>query len=127
MHLPAAAVAATALIEVVRISALPTGRGTPYPGATVAHWTGIDATAALALIGNLPDGEQHRCGFSPGWSVRAYDDSLDQVLFEAAFCFTCHEARVHGAGVPPESATQYFDAGTGPARDLLALFRAVTP
>ncbi|MFC5200572.1 hypothetical protein [Streptomyces kaempferi] len=48
----------------------------------VAHWAGDEAADALALIESLPGSEQHRCGFSPGWSVRAYDNSLDLALFE---------------------------------------------
>lgn len=100
MQLPAEAVAATVLIEVVRISALPTKRGVPYPGRVVAHWAGSAAADALTLIEKLPGSEQHRCGFSPGWSIRAYEDSLDLALFEAAFCFRCHEARMHGTAVP---------------------------
>ncbi|MFJ3703725.1 MULTISPECIES: hypothetical protein [Streptomyces] len=127
MQLPAEAVVATALIEVVRISALPAGRNAAYPGTSVAHWCGSEAADALALIGNLPAGEQHRCGFSPGWSVRAYGDCLDAALFEAAFCFSCHEVRMHGPAVPPASATQFFDADATPARTLLHLFRTAGP
>jgi hypothetical protein len=127
MQLPAEAVAATALIEVVRISAVPTERGVPYPGRTVAHWAGNEADDALSLIGSLPSSEQHRCGFSPGWSVRAYGESLDLALFEAAFCFSCHEVRMHGTAAPPALATQFFDADTAPAQALLTLFRAATP
>lgn len=63
MDLPAEAVAATVLIEVVRISALPAGEGVRYPGEVVAHWTGSEVANALALIANLPGSEQHRCGF----------------------------------------------------------------
>ncbi|UUU18887.1 hypothetical protein [Streptomyces sp. DSM 40750] len=66
MQLPAEAVTATVLIEVVRISALPTRRDVPYPGTAVAHWAGSQADAALAFIESLPGSEQHRCGFSPG-------------------------------------------------------------
>ncbi|MGG7569770.1 hypothetical protein [Streptomyces sirii] len=127
MQLPAEAVAATVLIEVVRISALPAKRGVAYPGRAVAHWAGSKAADALTLIENLPGSEQHRCGFSPGWSVRAYEDSLDLALFEAAFCFSCHEVRMHGTAVPPALATQFFDANTPPAQALLALFRATAP
>ncbi|MFE4758001.1 hypothetical protein ACFRIB_48900 [Streptomyces mirabilis] len=123
MQLPAEAVAATVLIEVVRISALPTRRDVPYPGTTVAHWAGSEAAAALTLIESLPGSEQHRCGFSPGWSVRAYENSLDLALFEAAFCFTCHEVRMHGTTVPLALATQFFDPGARPAQNLLSLFR----
>ncbi|MEU5045042.1 hypothetical protein [Streptomyces griseorubiginosus] len=126
MQLPADAVAATVLIEVVRISALPTRRGAPYPGTPVAHWAGTEASTALALIESLPGSEQHRCGFSPGWSVRAYDDSLDLALFEAAFCITCHEVRMQGPTVPPTLATQFFDPDALPARTLLSRFRKAT-
>lgn len=37
MQLPAEAVTTTALIEVVRISALPTGRDDPYPGCPLGR------------------------------------------------------------------------------------------
>ncbi|MEU8794891.1 hypothetical protein [Streptomyces sp. NPDC048643] len=123
MQLPAEAVAATVLIQVVQISGLPTERDVAYPGKTVAHWTGSEAAAALTLIESLPGSAQHRCGFWPGWSVRAYDDSLDLALFEAAFCFTCHEVRMHGTAVPATLATQFFDPEAPPARNLLSLFR----
>ncbi|MFJ9060856.1 hypothetical protein OHB07_06835 [Streptomyces sp. NBC_00111] len=124
MQLPAGAVDATALIEVVRISALPTVRGAPCPGEVVAHRAGSEIADALASIESLPGSEQHRCGFAPGWGVRAYDDTLDLVLFEAAFCFHCHEVRMHGPAVPPALATQFFDADAPQARALLELFRA---
>lgn len=101
MQLPAPAVAATVLIEVVRISGLPRRRGDPYPGAVVAHWAEGEAADVLALIGTLPGSAQHRCGFSPGWGIRAYDAALDLALFEAAFCFTCHEVRMQGTAVSP--------------------------
>ncbi|MFF5403846.1 hypothetical protein ACFY8K_03755 [Streptomyces misionensis] len=127
MQLPTVAVAATVLIEVVRISALPIQRGAPFPGRAVAHWTGKEVADALALIGALPSSQQHRCGFSPGWSVRAYEDSLDLALFEAAFCFSCHEVRMHGPAVPSELTTQFFDADTPSGQALLAMFRAATP
>ncbi|MFI6645686.1 hypothetical protein [Streptomyces sp. NPDC050504] len=127
MQLPADAVTATVLIEVVRISALPPGRDDPYPGPVVAHWSGSEAADALALIGSLPGSEQHRCGFSPGWGIRAYDDSLGLALFEAAFCFTCHEVRTRGTAVPSALATQFFDPDALPARSLLALFRTAAP
>ncbi|MFD5722368.1 hypothetical protein [Streptomyces sp. NPDC127036] len=124
MQLPAQAVAATALIEVVRISALPTKQGAPFPGEVVTHWAGSEATDALTLIETLPGSEQYRCGFSPGWSIRAYEDTLDLALFEAAFCFSCHEVRMRGTAVPPTLATQFFDAAAPSAQTLLALFRA---
>ncbi|BAC75026.1 hypothetical protein AQJ43_18170 [Streptomyces avermitilis] len=53
MQLPAEAVAATALIEVVRISALPAKRGAPYPGRTVAqcHEVLMHGTAVPPALG----------------------------------------------------------------------------
>ncbi|WP_405773824.1 hypothetical protein [Streptomyces sp. NBC_00859] len=127
MQIPAEAVAATALIEVVRISALPTEQGAPYPGAVIAHWVGNEAAGALALIETLTGSEQHRCGFAPGWAIRAYEESLDLALFEAAFCFRCHEVRMHGTAVPPALVTQFFDGEAPPAQALLTLFRTVAP
>ncbi|WP_326580319.1 hypothetical protein OG250_20610 [Streptomyces sp. NBC_00487] len=123
MQLPAPAVAATALIEVVRISGLPRRRDDPYPGAVVTHWAGDEAADVLALIETLPGSAQQRCGFSPGWGIRAYDDALDLALFEAAFCFTCHEVRMRGTAVSPASATQFFDADAERAQALLGRFR----
>ncbi|WP_405533866.1 hypothetical protein OG787_00100 [Streptomyces sp. NBC_00075] len=79
------------------------------------------------MIKGLPGGEQHRCGFSPGWSIRAYTDTLDLALFQGAFCFSCHEVRMHGTAVPPALATQFFDAGAPQARTLLALSREAAP
>lgn len=127
MQLPTRAVEATVLIEVVRMSGLPIRPGTPYVGEVVAHWAGNEASRALALIEILPGSAQFRCGFSPGWGIRAYEDSLDQVLFEAAFCFRCHEVRMRGTVVPPALSTQFFDADASPARNLLAFFREAAP
>ncbi|WP_406100966.1 hypothetical protein OG698_01735 [Streptomyces sp. NBC_01003] len=60
----------------------------------------------------------------------AYSDAQDSrgpVLFEAAFCFSCHEVRMHGLTVPSAPATQFFDADTPPARALLVIFRVEAP
>ncbi|MFF7952939.1 hypothetical protein [Streptomyces griseorubiginosus] len=127
MQLPAEAVATTVLLEVIRISERPTKRGAPYPGRASAHWIGSEAADVMALIESLPGSEQHRCGFSPGWSVRAYADTLDLALFEAAFCFSCHEVRMQGTAVPPVLATQFFDANAPQAHALLTLFRETAP
>ncbi|MER6156917.1 hypothetical protein ABT147_15425 [Streptomyces sp. NPDC001868] len=123
MQLPAPAVAVTALIEVVRISGLPGRRGGPYPGEVVGHWAGDEVGEVLDLVESLPGSVRHRCGFSPGWGIRAYGDDLDLALFEAAFCFSCDEVRMHGAAVPPTLSTQFFDAGAERAQALLARFR----
>ncbi|MDX2915831.1 hypothetical protein [Streptomyces griseiscabiei] len=121
--LPASAVVATVLIEVVRVSGLPGRRGAPYPGEVVAHWAGDEVVGVLALMGSLPGSAQHRCGFSPGWGVRAYGDDLGPVLFEAAFCFSCDEVRIQGGAVPAALATQFFDADADEAQALLERFR----
>ncbi len=123
MQLPAPAVAVTALIEVVRISGLPGRKGGPYPGEVVAHWAGDEIDGLFALVEALPGSVRHRCGFSPGWGIRAYDDDLDAVLFEAAFCFSCDEVRMHGGAVPPALCTQFFDSGAAQAEALLVRFR----
>jgi hypothetical protein len=99
-QLPAEAVAATALIEVVRVSALPDRADVPCPGPTAAHRTGVEAADAPDLIAALPGGERHRRGFFPGRAVRAYDDTLELPLREAAFGFTCDEARAPGRAAP---------------------------
>ncbi|WP_409235742.1 hypothetical protein [Streptomyces sp. PA5.6] len=127
VQVPAQAVATAVLIEVVRISGLPAEPGAPYPGPTVGHWVGDVVADILTRIGELPRSEQHRCGFSPGWGIRAYDDSLDadHVLLEAAFCFSCHEVRMQGTVVPPALATQFFDTGASESQALLARFRTV--
>ncbi|OIJ68626.1 hypothetical protein [Streptomyces mangrovisoli] len=127
MQLPSRAVATTALLEVIRITGVPARSGAPYPGRAGAHWAGSEAADVLALIESLPGSEQHRCGFSPGWSVRAYPDTLDLPLFEAAFCFTCHEVRMQGSTVPPTLAKQFFDASTPQAQSLLTRLRAAAP
>ena len=127
MQLSAEAVATAVLLDVIRISELPTKRGAPYPGRAGAHWIGSEAAGVLALIESLPGSEQHRCGFSPGWGIRAYANTLDLALFEAAFCFSCHEVRMHGTAVPPALVTQFFDAGAPQAHALLALLREAAP
>ncbi|MEV0011939.1 hypothetical protein AB0M10_11355 [Streptomyces sp. NPDC051840] len=124
MRLPPDAMDTTALVEVVRITALRPGGGASYPGEVVAHWAGNEITEAFAAVTALPGGGQHRCGFSPGWGMRAYESSLELLLFEAAFCFRCHEVRMHGPAVPPALATQFFDADAPQARALLELLRS---
>lgn len=88
MQLPAEAVAATALIEVVRITAPPPRRNPhgPFTGDPVALWAGAEARTALELAASLPQGVRHRCGFSPGWAVRAYEEHLAFAREKGTFC-----------------------------------------
>lgn len=125
MKLPARAVAAARLIEVVEIDHRGPDHGFEYPGKVVAQWIGDEVTDFLAFIQTLPGSKQYRC-FLPRWSIRVYEDCLD-LLFEAAFCFQCHEVRMYGPAVPPELAYQYFKPGSGPGRALLDRFRALAP
>ncbi|MEJ8643757.1 hypothetical protein WKI68_25070 [Streptomyces sp. MS1.HAVA.3] len=127
MQLPTEAVADTALIEVVRLTAPPSRSGRPFTGVPVGHWAAAEAESALTLIGSLPASTQHRCGFHPGWAARAYEATLTLALFEAQFCFSCHEVRLHGPAVPRRLATQFFDAEAPESRTLLDRFRAAAP
>ncbi|KOT55537.1 hypothetical protein ADK43_25055 [Streptomyces rimosus subsp. rimosus] len=63
----------------------------------------------------------------PSTALAGREESLDPPLFEAAFCFTCHEVRIRGTAVPPASATQFFDADAPAAQALLTLFRTAAP
>jgi len=93
-------------------------------GDTAAIWEGTQAQRALSLIGDLPGSELYRC-FLPGWGIRAHD-STDQ-LFEIAFCFRCHLARVWGPDLPVEQHRQTFDAESPAALELLRRFRSCLP
>ena len=53
--------------------------------------------------------------------------ALGTIAKLTAFCFSCHEVRMHGTAVPPALATQFFDAGAPQAHALLALFREAAP
>ncbi|MFD7975520.1 hypothetical protein [Streptomyces sp. NPDC059071] len=113
------------LIEVVRITDpvrhLTSG---DLSGDTVAIWAGDEIREALDLITDLPGDELYRC-FLPGWGIRAHS-ATDQ-LFEVAFCFRCHGARVWGPDVTAEQRRQTFDAQSPAARELLRRFRACLP
>ncbi|MCX4762302.1 hypothetical protein OG562_15220 [Streptomyces sp. NBC_01275] len=111
------------LLEIVRISdaARPFGaRG--LVGDAVEVWAGDEVVQALALVGELPDGEKARC-FVPGWGLRAYSGDDPDPLFEIAFCFRCNGARVRGPDVPAEQRSQDFDGESPAARELLRRFR----
>ncbi|MCM1975216.1 hypothetical protein [Streptomyces sp. G1] len=127
MQLPAEAVTATALVEVVRLATPPSRPGHPFTGDPVALWPRAEAETAFALIAALPGSTQHRCGFHPGWAVRAYGDDLDLPLYEVQFRFSCHEARLHGPSVTRCPDQQFFDPESSQGRELLARFRATDP
>ncbi|MEV6791716.1 hypothetical protein AB0M87_06890 [Streptomyces sp. NPDC051320] len=111
----------TELVEVVRITD-PTRHITSddLAGDTVAIWEGRQVRAVLELIAALPDSEPFRC-FLPGWGIRAH--GFTGRLFEIAFCFQCHTARIWGPDLPPERQGGSFDAESAPALELLRGFR----
>ncbi|MDI3404535.1 hypothetical protein [Streptomyces cavernicola] len=111
----------TELLEVVRISDPAGALGSErLVGDDVAIWDGEDARRAMDLVDALPDGVKHRC-FTPGWGLRAH--SRTELLFEVAFCFRCHGARIWADGLPVERQFQDFDAESGVALELVRLFR----
>ncbi len=114
--------AKTEMIEVIRITN-PARHLTSKDlvGDSVEIWVEDQARRALDLITGLPGDEKYRC-FVPGWGVRAH--SFTEQLFEIAFCFSCHAARLWGPDVPLEQQHQTFDAESPAARELLAWFRA---
>jgi hypothetical protein len=125
MLLPPAG-ADTEVLDVIRITR---DMRNPYAddlaGEHVAVWTAEAAREALALIGDLPGDDMRRC-FSPGWGVRAR--SASATLFEIAFCFHCHGARLWGPAVPAELVTLHpFDTDSPQGQELLARFRAARP
>ncbi|MER8062743.1 MULTISPECIES: hypothetical protein [unclassified Streptomyces] len=116
----------TELIEVVRITD-PTRRldASNLAGDDVAIWGATQVSDVLALISAAPAGELHRC-FTPGWGIRAH--SATDLLFQIAFCFHCHGARLWGPGVPAElDGIHGFDPDSPPALELLQRFRSSMP
>lgn len=114
------------LIEVVRI-ADPVRHLTAENliGEVVAIWGAPQTHQALTLVGDLPEGELHRC-FLPGWGVRVH--SATDLLFQLAFCFDCHGVRLWGQAVPREQeGIHSFAPDSVPARELLQRFRDATP
>ncbi|MEU5308454.1 hypothetical protein [Streptomyces sp. NPDC021562] len=115
----------TELIEVVRITdPLRHLSSQDLAGDTAALWEGDQAQQALSLIADLPEGELYRC-FLPGWGIRAH--SSTRQLFEIAFCFRCHGARLWGPGLPAGQQGQTFDAKSPAARELLDRFSSCLP
>ncbi|MFI6407454.1 hypothetical protein [Streptomyces sp. NPDC050548] len=115
----------TELIEVVRITDPARHLSSEnLAGDTAAIWAGDQAQQALSLIADLPDGELYRC-FLPGWGIRAHDST--DLLFEIAFCFRCHGARIWAPHLPAEQQAQTFDAESPAARELLRRVRSCLP
>ncbi|WP_232626559.1 hypothetical protein [Streptomyces alfalfae] len=112
----------TELIEVIRITD-PVRHLTSedLAGDTAAVRVGDQVQQALSLIADLPGSEMYRC-FLPGWGVRAHGPT--DLLFEIAFCFRCHGARVWGPDLPVERQGQTFDAESPAAVELLRRFRS---
>lgn len=112
----------TELIEVVRITdPVRHLSAEDLVGDDVAIWESTQANQVLTLIKDLPSSELHRC-FIPGWGIRAH--SATDLLFQVAFCFRCHGARLWGPGVPAaQTGIHTFDPDSPPARELLERFR----
>ena len=112
----------TELIEVVRITdPMRHLSSEDLVGDDVAIWEGTLTDEVLALMKDLPGSESYRC-FIPGWGIRAH--SATDLLFQVAFCFRCHGARLWGPSVPAaQSGIHSFDADSLPARELLERFR----
>ncbi|MEV7960409.1 hypothetical protein ACFVZR_39200 [Streptomyces sp. NPDC058316] len=116
----------TELIEVVRITDPMRHLSAPnLVGDEVAIWEAAQVRDALTLISSAPESELYRC-FIPGWGIRAH--SATDLLFQIAFCFQCHGARLWGPGVPAElDGIHGFDPDSPPALELLQRFRGSTP
>ncbi|MEV5510215.1 hypothetical protein [Streptomyces orinoci] len=110
------------LIEVIRITDPARHlNSADLIGEHVAIWEGEQAQYALALINDLPGSEPYRC-FLPGWGIRVH--SATELLFQVAFCFRCHGARLWGPVVPVErTGIHDFDPDSAAARELLRRFR----
>jgi hypothetical protein len=112
----------TELIEVVRITP---DANDPLPkamsGEDLAIWDADQAREVFALVKELP-GSQPGQTFLPGWGVRVHGER--GMLFEIAFSYDCHAARVWGPSVPHKQEGIYsFDPDSAPALELLRRFR----
>ncbi len=116
----------TELIEVVRITdPMRHLSAEDLVGDEVAIWEKAQVGDALTLISSVPDSELRRC-FIPGWGIRAH--SANDLLFQIAFCFQCHGARLWGPGVPSElGGIHGFAPDSPPALELLQRFHGSTP
>lgn len=113
----------TELIEIVRISP---DANDPLPktmtGEDTALWEAEEAREALALVKELP-GSQPGQTFLPGWGMRVHGPR--GMLFELAFSYECHAARVWGPAVPHKQEGIYsFDPDSPAAVELLKRFRS---
>ncbi|MFD5098947.1 hypothetical protein [Streptomyces albidochromogenes] len=114
--------AKTELIDVVRITDPARHLSSKdLTGDTASILEGDQARQTVSLIADLPGSELYRC-FLPGWGIRAHN-STDQ-LFEIAFCFRCHMARIWGPDLPVEEQGQTFDAESPAALELLCQFHS---
>ncbi|WP_107050654.1 hypothetical protein [Streptomyces sp. NRRL F-2580] len=116
-------VAATALIEVVRIANGPERHGEPMTGAVVGLWEGPAVAEMLAVVGKMPTAQVTLCGFAPGWGIRAYAGPDEAPLYEAAFCYGCDQVWVWGPRVPEALHRQTFDPASPNAQYLRLRFR----
>jgi hypothetical protein len=115
----------TELIEVIHITdPMRHLTSADLVGDEVAIWAGEQARQTLSLIADLPGSELYRC-FIPGWGIRAH--SSTDLLFDIAFCFRCHGARIWGPDVSVEQQSQTFDADGPAGLELLRRFRSCTP
>jgi hypothetical protein len=107
-----------ALIEVARVK-----RGSQSPWRDVlekpvALWDGIRMAEVLHLIERMPAGMPKRC-FNPGFGLRLHDQQSARA--EVLFCFHCHSVRmIDLQDLSRSNVAEAFDAGSDPARELLA-------
>lgn len=122
MLLPAAGARAERM-DVVRITS---AMRNPYTDDLAGEEVEVSAAdqvrRLLALIADLPGDDMRRC-FNPGWGIRARTATAR--LFEIAFCFHCHGARLWGPEVPAEQQGFHpFDADSPSGQELLTRLRA---
>jgi hypothetical protein len=89
-------------IDVLRMTGMPTPETwPPIPGEIVATLSGAEADALLAILAQLPDGEQMRC-FIPSHGFRAWTDGRS--VAEMAICFKCN----NGVILRTEGSREWF-------------------
>ncbi|MEU6174817.1 hypothetical protein ABZ832_23260 [Streptantibioticus parmotrematis] len=111
------------LLEVISIVSLLPSPATTVEGEVLAIWEGEQVREVLALVGDVPGSELHRC-FAPRYGIRAHGTS--DLLFEIAFCFHCHGALLLGPGVPADQrGIHSFDPDSAAGNELLERFSEV--